>query len=91
MKTIADHMVDVLKENKCSCVWMGDCDLIEECASRANVKGEHPLRRYKNVLAALERSDKFDKGYLTACNVTGKGERNVRFRCFRVKKEFYDK
>ena len=86
-KTIAEHMADVLTENNYTLVWMGDCDLIEECASRANMKASRPPRRYRNVLAALDRSPLFTKGYLTACNMTGKPglERNQRFRCFRLK------
>lgn len=84
-KTIAEHMADVLTENNYTLVWMGDCDLIEECASRANMKAAHPLRRYKNVLAALDRSSLFEKKYLLACNLTGGSSINRRFRCFELK------
>jgi len=85
MKSIAEHMADILKENGYKYVWKGDIDLIEECADRAQMKTLHPLRRINNVLAALDRSSLFEKKYLLACNLTGGSSINRRFRCFVLK------
>lgn len=36
-KTIADHMIDVLKENKRDGVWYGNLDEIHDCARRSGM------------------------------------------------------
>lgn len=71
MKTIAEHMVDVMAEQNRSSIWFGDLDLIHECANRSGMyrrirskNGDHPLIIIQKVLKALERSEDFDKGYM---------------------------
>ena len=73
-KTIAKHMEDICKEfpERSNYIWKGDPFIINECASRSgmanrkkseNFKPQY-LTRYKKVLSALERSDKFKKSYI---------------------------
>jgi hypothetical protein len=65
-KTIAQHMADVLNEEGLGFVMWGDCWLLDECYSRHRVgpPTRHPLDRHQLVLAALERSKLFEKGYV---------------------------
>lgn len=86
-KTIAEHMIDVLNENNLKGVWMGSPDLIHECADRAGVKVTHPLNVINCVLNALDRSPLFTKGYIRACSLTGKTDRECLHRCYQIKGE----
>lgn len=66
MKTIVDHMVDVLKEKDISVVGWGDFGILDECASRCShtTLMDSPIdKRHQRVLNALEKSDKFEKCY----------------------------
>lgn len=77
-KTIAEHMKDILFENKQRwsldgqmSIWFGDIEQIHECAKRAGMyekakvqHGTHPLNIIHKVLNGLERSDLFEKRYM---------------------------
>ncbi|MFD0587669.1 hypothetical protein ACFQZE_06615 [Paenibacillus sp. GCM10027627] len=67
-KTIAHHMIDILKENERSSVWYGDIEEIDECAKRAGLYEKetkiHPILINNRVLSALDRSSFFKKGYV---------------------------
>lgn len=66
MKTIADHMVDVLKEKGINLVCWGDFGILDECAERCShtTLRRSPIdKRHQRILNALERSDKFKKYY----------------------------
>ena len=84
-KTIADHMVDILNETGFTTVWMGSIDLIHDCADRANVTKDHPLKTINSVLNALDRSNKFEKGYIRATALTGTTDRTCKYRSFKLK------
>jgi len=66
--TIAEHMSDILQEENRQSVWYGDLDEIHECARRAGLYNRsgntHPLAIIHRVLAALDRSPLFTKGYI---------------------------
>ncbi len=94
-KTIAEHMADILTEqsilleSKIACVGYGDLDQIHECAERAGMYKEkegkskfstHPLNIIHKVLAGLERSTRFKKGFYMLC--VGKGGCEREARCF---------
>lgn len=68
MKSIADHMADVLREHGRTNVWYGDLDEIHECARRAGLYDRqgntHPLAINNRVLSALGRSRNFSKSYI---------------------------
>ena len=83
-KTIAMHMADVLVENNQIGVWMGSPDLIHECADRAGMKQQHPLDVIQSVLNALEYSPLFKKSYIRASAMTGRLDREVRYRYFEL-------
>ena len=69
-KTIAEHMMDIMKENDISIVWYGSLDEIHQCAVRSGMyeKGDpkyhHPLYINSRILSALDRSSLFEKGYI---------------------------
>ena len=67
MKTIADHMVDVLTERKIKVIGWGDFGLLDECASRcthtALMKTDIDAR-HQRILNALEISNRFEKYYV---------------------------
>ena len=67
-KTIADHVFDVLAEQQMNGICFGDLDQIHEAARRAGMyeKGgnTHPLCVIQKVLNGLERSNRFEKGYM---------------------------
>ena len=83
-KTIAMHMADVLIENNQIGVWMGSPDLIHECADRAGMRQQHPLAVIQAVLNALEYSPQFKKSYIKASAMTGRLDREVKYRYFEL-------
>lgn len=83
-KTIAMHMADVLIENNQIGVWMGSPDLIHECADRAGMRQQHPLDVIQAVLNALEYSSLFTKSYIRASAMTGRLDREVKYRYFEL-------
>lgn len=68
MKTIAEHMKDILIENNTNIVWYGDLEYIEECATRSGMRerdgNKHPLAINNRILSALDRSSLFTKSYI---------------------------
>lgn len=83
-KTIAMHMADILRETGDVGVWMGSPDLIHECAARAGLPDRHPLHTIQSVLNALEYSPLFKKTYLRASAMTGRLDREVKYRYFEL-------
>ena len=74
MKTIADHMVDVLTERGIKVIGWGDFGLLDECASRCThttLMKTHMDARHQRILNALERSDKFEKHYVKGLTAMG--------------------
>ena len=64
MKTIAEHMKDVLIKNDCDSVMWGDCHNLDECANECkhtNLMKLHPLTRHQRIFNALEKSKLFKK------------------------------
>lgn len=61
-------MADILRENNSAMVWYGSLDYIHECARRSGMYNgefsEHPLNIIQKVLAGLDRSELFKKGYI---------------------------
>lgn len=80
-KTIADNMIDVLKQHQRINVWYGDIELIEECAKLSGVKKKHPKDTIQSILNALDKSSLFHKGYIIS-DVNGNSR---KYRCFSVK------
>ena len=67
MKTIAEHMVDVLVERGIKVIGWGDYTFLDECASRCThttLSKIHVDARHQRILNALERSDRFEKHYV---------------------------
>jgi hypothetical protein len=66
--SIADHMLEIMREQGFDIVWYGDLGRIEECARRSGMydkEGDkHPLAINNRVLSALERSGKFEKRFI---------------------------
>lgn len=57
MPTIAEIMRDILIETDNPAVMYGDCGLLDSCANRAGMQIDWPpMKRWRKVLAALERS-----------------------------------
>ena len=69
-KNIAEHMRDIMLEKGINIVWYGGLDEIHECARRVGMyedsyKGNtHPLAVNRKILAALDRSNLFQKVYI---------------------------
>lgn len=84
-KTIAETMVEVLKEYKEDGVMYGDLGLLDECASRCkhtNLMDLHPLTRHQRILGALEkRLDLFEKLFVKFPGIPW-----PLVRCFKLKK-----
>lgn len=67
MKTIAEHMVDVLTERGIKVIGWGDYGFLDDCASRCThttLMETHIDARHQRILNALERSDRFEKNYI---------------------------
>lgn len=85
MPTIAENMQTILIREGITSVLWGDSGLLDECATLSGIARKHPLDRWQNVLAGLERAPHiFDKGYI---RVDGcwQGKRSLRVRCFTLK------
>lgn len=66
-KTIAEYMVEVLKENNVKGVMWGDCGLLDFCAEKCthtNLMEQHPMDRHQRILGALQKSKLFDTKFI---------------------------
>lgn len=81
-KTIAEHMLDVLRDHRKTAVSGLDFEMIEECAVRAGLSGRHPLASRKAVLDALERYGRFQRKTISHLDPERKEE--VLVRSFRL-------
>lgn len=79
--TIAETMYTVLRQHHRSRVWWGDSDLLDACARSAGFYNQpesaHPLVLHARILAALDRSPYFTKGYIY--------HQGHRTRCFTLR------
>ena len=83
-KTIAQHMVDTLKETDNPAVMFGDCGLLDHCAkkcSHTNLMKLMPHVRHTRILNALDDSHFFEKSYTWEPGIIG----NKRWRKFTLK------
>jgi len=90
LKTIADHMVDVLTERGIKVIGWGDYGFLDECASRCThttLMNTHMNARHQRILNAIERSDKFEKHYVNGPTVM-RGRRWLRQ--FKLKSDDYN-
>lgn len=75
---ITTCMITLLKNNNRTCVWYGDLELIEQCATMCNMPRKHPKVTIQRILNALEKSSEFNKSYIVA---DFNGYRR-KYRCF---------
>ena len=80
-KTIAENMVEIMKQHNRTNIWYGDIDLIEECAKKSHIPPKHPQQTIQHILNALDKSQYFSKGYIYS-DISGK---NRKYRCFKIK------
>lgn len=78
---IAQNMINILKKNNRTCIWYGDIELIEQCASLSNLPLQHPQKTIATILNALDHSSNFKKGYITS-DINGIPR---KYRCFTLK------
>lgn len=77
-KTIAQNMMEVLKENNAKGVMWGDCGLLDFCAvkcTHTNLMTLHPMARHSRILTALQTSKLFDTKFIT---LNKRGNQTVR-------------
>lgn len=79
--TIAQNMIEIMKQHNRTTVWYGDLDLIEECAKKSHIPHKHPQNLIQQVLNALDRSPDFSKCYIFS-DVSG---RKIKYQCFKLK------
>lgn len=87
MKTIADHVVDVLNETDNPGIMFGDVTLFDTIAWRCthtNLRDKHPMLRHSRILDALENDDRFEKFYVNMRGTRG----NPNWRSFRLKTQY---
>lgn len=80
---IAENMKKILLREKRKNIWYGDIFIIEECAKMSNIKHNHPKKRIKAVLDALDRSEDFKKSYI----ITDFDGYKRKYRCFTMKED----
>lgn len=84
MKTIAEHLKDIMLESNIEYAWQGNHGILTEAYSRTGRKLIHPLNRIKAVMNSVARSDLFvHSGYIKAVDISGR--REVNHRCFKLK------
>lgn len=84
-QTIANVTVEVLRETDNPGIMYGDTVLLDMIANRCthtNLMKKHPLVRHSRILNALEKDDRFEKGYFERRGFRG----NKYWRSFRLKK-----
>ena len=90
MKTIAEHMRDMMIEDGVSAVMWGDGVLVT-CAYRAGCQPGHPLNKMVQVLDALERTksgrELFVKGYVSLDGAFWQSGASRRVRSFRLREK----
>jgi len=78
---IGTAMIEVLAREGLNGVMWGDANLLDtayqEAGAKAKVSYLHPLDRWHRVLGALDRDDRFKKGYIRI-DVHQSGGRTVR-------------
>jgi len=79
--TIAQNMINIMKQHGRTNIWYGDIDLIEKCAIQSNIPSKHPQKRIQHILNALDNSPHFSKSYIFA-DING---RTKKYRCFTLK------
>jgi formylmethanofuran dehydrogenase subunit B len=62
-KTIADHAIDVMREEDFFTVMWGD-GMLTTIGSRAGTKQKHPLDRMTAVISALVKDKRFEAGHI---------------------------
>lgn len=80
-KTIAQNMIEIMKQYNRSSIWYGDIPLIEECAKKSDIPAKHPQQTIQHILNALDKSPYFTKGYIYS-DISGTCR---KYRCFKLK------
>lgn len=80
--TVAEYMVQILRERGRTHVWYGDLDAIHECAVRSGMYerpgNKHAKAINSRVLSALDSSPYFIKGYIKHL---GRPARSFTLKC----------
>lgn len=91
MKTVVEHMIDVLWEQHRSVVSFGERALLDECARRCThttLMEVSPGERDNRIFAALENSGKFNKSFTFSRGSTPQTKRrDYRVRVMTLKEE----
>jgi hypothetical protein len=83
-KTIADHAIDVMREDDFYTLMWGDGNLTT-IGSRAGTKQTHPLDRMTVVINALHKDKRFEHHYTHGHDARG---RSRKVRSVTLKEEF---
>lgn len=79
--TIADAAAQVLRERGEDTVWVGKFGLLHDIYERAGRDGSHPLNVHASVMAAVRRSDRFERcGFIRSCYASNRESRHSVFR-----------
>lgn len=82
-KTLAEHVIDVMKEHGYSDISGADIEILAEAYARSAGRVKHPLERNKAAMAAVRRSDLFvQDGVIRANDSLG---RQAKLSTFRIK------
>ncbi len=81
-QTIAQNMLQIMKQRGVSLIWYGDIEIIEECAKKSGVLKKHPKNTIQTILNSLDKSPIFKKSYITA-DFDGKKR---KYRAFSINK-----
>ncbi|MGJ8517648.1 hypothetical protein [Carnimonas bestiolae] len=72
MKSIAEHLRDVLTEEGMTYAWRGRPDELLEAYQRTGGKVSHPFNRLDAVISAARKSPLFEPhGYIKCCDCHG--------------------
>jgi len=87
MKTrIGTAMIGILAHYSAAAVMWGDCEMLDEAfASSSAAPKPYPPDRWKVVLNALDRDERFEKGYIQTDVVFVGRPRSRLVRMFKVK------
>lgn len=62
--TIAQVVIDTMRERQIAYIWFGATDLLDQCSSILGYTRLHPSQRAQRILNALEKCADFQKGYM---------------------------
>lgn len=68
-------------------IWQGNVDLLHDAYNRAGRSAKHPIKALDSVMAAVRRSDLFEKVGRIRCNTRLGAQREVLYAAYQLRQQ----